>query len=122
MTPLIHFADPAPEAVLDHPRPDRLVRGNPDRLTWDRYTSPDGLTSVGEWACEPGAWRIAFAAGKEEFFHVLEGRMRIADAEGHWREYGPGDAGLIPAGFTGTFEVIERVKKRYVIVERPAVP
>ena len=31
---------------------------------------------------------------------------------------GPGEAGIIPAGFIGTFEVIERVRKRYVMLDR----
>ncbi len=119
MKPLIHFADPAPAPILDHPRPDRLIRGNPDRLTWERHTSNDGLCSAGEWQCEPGAWQIAFPTWKEEFFHVLEGRLRIADQDGLIREFGAGDAGVIPGGFQGNFEVVERVRKRYVIVERP---
>ena len=107
-------ADTAP--AYDHPRPDRLVAGNPLRTTWNHYER-DGF-SAGVWACEVGAWRIAFADGKDEFFHVLEGRIRISDQAGNAREFGPGDACVIPAGFTGVFEVLAPVKKRYVIVER----
>jgi len=49
---------------------------------------------------------------------VLAGRLRIVDTAGNAREFGPGDAGIIPAGFIGTFEVIERVTKRYVMLDR----
>ncbi len=105
--------------VFDHPREDRRVAGNPLRSTWSHYARAG--VDAGVWACEPGAWRIAFAEGKDEFFHVLEGRLRITDAAGGAREFGPGDACVIPAGFTGVFEVLEPVRKHYVLVDRAAM-
>jgi len=59
--------------------------------------------------------------GKDEFFHVLEGRIQITNAEGVAEQFGPGDAGVIPAEFTGVFEVLEPVRKHYVIIDRAAV-
>ena len=113
---LTTFTGATTPAEFDRPRPDRLVTGNPQRTTWNHYEHA-GL-SAGTWACEIGAWRIAFADGKDEFFHVLEGRIRISDDAGNAREFGPGDACVIPGGFAGLFEVLEPVKKHYVIVER----
>lgn len=114
------FAETHTPVAYDHPRPDRLVQGNPLRSTWNHYES-DGV-SCGVWACEPGAWRIEFAPGKDEFFHVLEGRLQITNAQGVVKAFGPGDAGVIPAEFTGVFEVLDRVKKHYVIIDRQAMP
>ena len=51
---------------------------------------------------------------------MLEGRLRITDASGHAREYGPGDAGVVPSGFEGSFEVLEAVRKHFVVVDRDA--
>lgn len=99
----------------DRPRPDRLISGNPLRTTWGSYESA-GM-SAGIWACEKGAWQIAFADDKNEFFCVIEGKIKITDANGHSKEFGPGDGCVIPSGFTGTFEVLEPVKKYYVIAE-----
>ena len=104
--------------VFDQPRPDRLVRGNPQRTTRNHYTNDRGEFDAGIWACEPGAWNIAFAPNKDEFFSVISGRLRITDAEGVAREFGPGESCVIPGGFTGTFEVLEAVQKYYVVVER----
>jgi len=116
---LIDFrTEPTPSH--DNPRPDRLVRGNPDRTTWTHYSAAQGDFDCGIWACEPGAWRIAFPAGKEEFFHVLSGRLRITSTAGDTREFGPGDACVIPAGFKGVFEVIETVRKYFVVIDRGA--
>lgn len=104
--------------TIDYPRQDRLVSGNPNRTTWNHYEA-QGVSS-GLWECEPGAWRIAFADDKDEFFHVISGRIRITDAHNVAREFGPGDACVIPAGFTGLFEVIAQVRKHYVIIDRAA--
>lgn len=117
MPQLTVFAEQQPAAAHDRPRSDRLVRGNPLRTTWEHYAAA-GL-NAGIWACEPGAWRIAFAPNKHEFFCVIEGRIRITGDDGAAGEFGPGEAGVIPAGFSGTFEVLERVRKHYVVVEGP---
>lgn len=121
MPRLIAFSAQQPTPSYDRPRPDRLVSGNPLRTTWEHFLSRSGDLSAGIWQCEPGAWQIAFPAGKDEFFCVIDGRLRITDADGQQHEFGPGAAGVIPAGFTGTFAVIETVRKHYVVVERPPV-
>lgn len=118
MSALIHFSDPAPIPTEDRPAADRAMGTPPRRLTTERYSAEDGALSIGEWSCEPGAWRIAFHPGRHEFFHVLSGRLRLIDDAGHAREFGPGDACVIPAGFTGVFEVLEPVTKRYVMLDR----
>ncbi len=120
MPPVIHFADPAPDPVEDRPAVSRAIGAPPRRLTAERYAAEDGALSMGDWQCEPGAWRIAFHEGRHEFFQVVSGRLRIIDTAGNAREFGPGDAGIIPAGFIGTFEVVEPVLKRYVMLDRPA--
>jgi len=104
--------------VLDHPRPERLVTGNPLRKTYSHYANAGGEVDAGIWECEPGAWKIDFAEKRDEFFHVLEGRIRITTEAGHAREFGPGMPCLIPAGFKGLFEVLEPVRKIYVMIER----
>mgnify|MGYP000905466078 FL=1 len=116
---LIHFSDPLPAPTTDRPSPDRAIGAPPLRTTWEAYAAADESLSIGEWACEPGHWTIAFHAHRHEFFHVLEGRLRIIDEGGFAREFAPGDACVIPAGFRGSFEVIERVRKRYVMIDVP---
>lgn len=118
MPALIHFSDPAPDPVEDRPAISRAIGSPPLRLTAERYSADHGALSIGDWSCPPGAWRIAFHAGRHEFFQVVSGRLRIVDTAGHAREFGPGDAGVIPAGFIGTFEVLEQVSKRYVMIDR----
>ena len=115
---VVRFDSPSGPAALDRPRPDRLVHGNPLRRTWTFYESSQGDVSSGLWHCEVGAWRIVFPAGKDEYFFVLEGRLRLHDAQGNCTEVGAGQGAVIPAGFEGVFEVLEPVRKHFVVVER----
>lgn len=108
-----------PEPVLDRPAPERCPGPPPLRSTWSVYQANGAGLDCGVWAAEPGAWRIAFHAGRHEYFHVLEGRIRITATDGEPREFGPGDACVIPAGFQGLFEVLAPTRKHYVMIDAP---
>jgi uncharacterized cupin superfamily protein len=110
---LLDHTDPL-AATLDRPRPDRLVAGNPLRQTWLLHEA--GPVSAGVWACEPGRWRIVFPATRQEYFHVLSGRVRLHGPSGA-TDIGPGQGGVIPPGFEGEFEVVEAVRKQFVLVD-----
>lgn len=102
--------------TLDFPRSDRLVNGNPKRLTTELYNHPN--MNFGLWECEVGAWNIEFAENKQEFFQIIEGSVHLHDTKtGEFIEIHTGDAGIIPPCFKGTFEVLEKVQKYYVVVE-----
>lgn len=115
---LVLFRDARCEPTVDHPRPDRLVRGNPARTTWNHYTDAGEKVFAGVWACEPGAWRVSYPASQDEFCSILEGRVRLTDLAGGVRELGPGDSFVVPGGFEGIWETLEPLRKLYVIVEK----
>ena len=112
-------AQPAGTPDTDHPKPERLVRGNPLRETWNRVDAalPAGQVFCGVWRCEPGRWRIAMGETERELFTVLLGRCRVHDALGGFEEVGPGEGLYIPPGFAGEFEVLEHLTKTYMIAE-----
>lgn len=117
---IIRFDPPAAEPVVDFPREERRVQGAPRRATWSLYESARGDLSCGIWQCEVGSWRIVFPPGEDEYFFVLEGRVRLHDAQGRITEVAAGQAAVIPAGFEGLFEVVEPVRKHFVVVTRDA--
>lgn len=100
--------------VHDQPREDRRVAGAPHRQTWTLHEA--GPMSAGVWACEVGRWRIAFPPGQQEYFHVLAGRVRLHGPAGAV-DIGPGQGAVIPPGFEGEFEVLEAVRKQFVLVD-----
>lgn len=103
---------------IDHPRPDRLRRGDPERRTWNLHTAPDERSFAGLWECDPGAWRVEIAPGQDELCTLITGRVRLTDDAGHSREFGPGDSFVLAGGFHGTWETLEAVRKVYMIVVR----
>jgi uncharacterized protein len=106
------------EPEADHPRAERLIEGNPRRDTWNLVdaTLAAGRLYCGVWRCEPGHWFIEMAAGEHELFTVLSGHCRVHAAAGGFEAVGPGEALYIPAGFRGSFEVLEPLTKTYAIV------
>jgi uncharacterized cupin superfamily protein len=106
------------EPETDHPRPERLIAGNPRRDTWNRVDADLGGSRLhcGVWRCEPGHWRIAMDEGEHELFTVLQGRCRVHRDDGSFLEAGPGEALFLPPGFRGSFEVLETLTKTYAIV------
>ena len=120
MSSVILFSQQTTSAEQDYPRPERRAAGNPLRTTWNHFTNDSGEVVAGVWASEVGSWRIEFGAHEDEFFFVTEGRCRIIDEAGNAAEAGVGESLVIPANFKGVFEVLESMKKHYVIVERKA--
>jgi uncharacterized cupin superfamily protein len=96
--------------------PEKLIAGNPRQTAWVEYQDPTGEFSVGLWASDVGEWRIRYT--EQEYCRILEGRSVITDEAGHAVTVGPGDEFTIPAGFVGTWRVLEPTRKRFVIHER----
>ncbi len=114
---LIDFREQATpvEAPFD---PARLVAGAPRATVDNRYSDPSQQFHCGIWASTPGTWRVSYS--EHEFCHLLEGRVRLTGDDGHSVEFRAGDAFVVPAGFSGTWETIEAARKYYSLYERSA--
>jgi hypothetical protein len=62
-----------------------------------------------------GKWRIRYT--EHELCVLFEGRVRIESISGEKHEFRAGDAFVVPAGFEGTWEVVEPCKKWYAVFE-----
>ena len=108
--------DPAAPGEAAGPRPQTILAGTPLARAANQYADERGEFVCGVWNCTPGRWRIRYT--EHEFCVILEGRVRIESAAGDSREFGPGDAFVVPAGFEGTWEVLEPCRKWYAVFER----
>ena len=105
----------ASEPVEYLPAAEKIVSGNPRQRVWSHYTDASQKFSVGVWECEPGAWRVRYT--EEEYCRIVTGRSLLTSADGVVREVVAGDEFVIPRGFEGVWEVVERTRKIYVIYE-----
>lgn len=101
-----------------HPAPERRLQGNPQLTVWPHYSDPSGQFSVGEWQGEVGSWRVQYT--EEEFCQIIEGVSTITADDGSAVTVRTGDRFVIPAGFQGTWQVLARTRKTYVVYERKA--
>ncbi len=89
-----------------------LLAGDPVQTLTRGYLSPCGLFSSGLWACTPGQWTVEY--DEVEYCEMLSGLCVMRDARGVEKVLRAGDRFVIPAGFRGTWEVVETCRKVFV--------
>ncbi len=97
------------------PPADRILAGVPQQIILDAYGSPDGKFSAGLWSGAPGRWRVAYS--EHELCHLLEGAVVLHGDDGSVARYSAGDSFVVPAGFTGDWEVTIAARKLYAIYQ-----
>ena len=112
---LVFFAGHEPEYSEALTPAEKCVRGQPLQRTWHHFTSRDEKFFAGIWEAEAGCWKVSYT--ENEFCQILEGHSILRDSVGNERTLQAGDNFVIPAGFSGEWEVIETTRKMYVIYE-----
>ena len=115
---VVRLQDPGRDSAAAEeylPAAEKIISGNPRQRIWSQYADATGKFFAGVWECQPGCWRISYT--EEEYCRILEGRSVITAADGAALEVGAGDEFVIPRGFAGTWEVLDRTRKFYVIYE-----
>ncbi len=113
--PLVSFRVPLPRGETYRPPTDRIVAGDPVQTAWTLFTSEDGRFCSGIWESKPGKWRCVFT--ENEFCQILSGVLIVTGDDGSKATYRAGDAFVSPAGFSGTWEVVEPVRKHFAVYE-----
>ncbi|AQS40763.1 MAG: Cupin superfamily protein [Candidatus Tokpelaia hoelldobleri] len=75
-----------------------------------------GKVTIGTWECTPYAEILAYPAATE-YATVLSGQVAITDDDGTVHTFGAGDSYVLKSGFSGHFEVLETLRKIYVLIE-----
>jgi uncharacterized protein len=111
----IKFVSEAEPKETYLPSDEKIVSGKPEQTLWNNYSSSDDKFHVGVWDSKAGRWNINYT--EYEFCHILEGESIIHDKNGTKLSIKAGDQFVIPAGFSGDWEVPNYCKKIYVIYE-----
>lgn len=89
------------------------IHGSPSTAS---HTLHDiGHMKVGCWTCTPGSFPVSKRPTTESF-HVLEGVFFLTNADGSARRCVAGDTVCLPKNWSGSWDVIETVKKLWVVV------
>jgi uncharacterized cupin superfamily protein len=97
------------------PAADRLIAGDPQQVVSNHFSDTTQQFHSGIWSSSSGKWRIQYS--ESEFCCLTRGRVALENLAGQRWEFGPGEAFVVPAGFEGTWQVIDDCTKFYAIFE-----
>jgi uncharacterized protein len=118
-TDLVLWQPGSVTAETSEPAADCRLGGHPVHSVRNLYADPTAQFFAGTWSSTVGRWRVRYT--EHEFCQLTRGRIRIESDAGRSWELGPGDSFIVPAGFTGVWDVLEPAEKMYVIFEpRPS--
>ena len=98
-----------------NPSPEKILSGIPRTRVSNQYADASQQFFCGIWTSTTGKWKVKYT--EHEFCVFIEGRVRLESVDGEKFDLRAGDACVVPAGFEGTWEVVEPCKKWYAIFE-----
>ncbi|AZC37776.1 cupin domain-containing protein [Pseudomonas chlororaphis] len=101
-------------ATLEHSAPVAVPLGSPVAVTSVTCVERNDGVETGIWECTPGRWRRQIVA--REFCHFIQGRCTFIPDNGEPLLIEAGDALMLPANSTGTWDIQETVRKTYVLI------
>ena len=117
---IVDFAQTSSETEHYRPAPHKVLKGDPEQQLRNHYASACGQFNAGVWEGEVGQWTVAYS--EHDYCEKLQGLALLRDAQGQAKTLRAGDRFVIPAGFSGTWEVLEPCRKVYVIFEQSPLP
>ncbi|NBA94408.1 cupin domain-containing protein [Pseudomonas sp. R5(2019)] len=112
---IIDFSQAATQAERYRPAAEKVLAGDPEQTVFHHYSSPCGQFGAGVWEGEKGHWTVNYT--EHEYCEIVQGVSVLRDHEGNAKTLRAGDRFVIPAGFRGTWEVLETCRKIYVMFE-----
>jgi uncharacterized cupin superfamily protein len=100
--------------VLQGPALESLS-GNPVTRVANYFNDTTQQFFAGRWSATRGKWRVRYT--ENELCVMTAGKVVIESESGERSSFGAGDAFVVPAGFAGTWEVLEDCSKIYAIFE-----
>ena len=97
---------------------EMIVGGSSAQRNWVHYSESSQQFTAGIWSSEPGFVSFeTIAYPFDDFMHLLSGKVKLTDIEGHVQIFSTGDIFLIPKGWRGTWETVEPTRKLYAKFE-----
>ncbi|MFQ3322994.1 MAG: putative cupin superfamily protein [Pseudomonadales bacterium] len=112
---VVFFNDAATLVDKYYAAEEKRVEGNPEQSLWNHYSDPSDQFHSGVWQAGVGRWKVNYT--EYEFCQILAGVSILHGSDGSSKKLVAGDNFIIPADFSGEWEVVEETRKIYVIFE-----
>lgn len=99
--------------------PAAVLAGFADELGAVHFESPDKSVVIGTWQSTPYAENLSYPGGTE-YSIILAGKVAITNPDGSVEAFEAGESYILPAGVEVRFEVLETMRKIYVLHTAPA--
>lgn len=113
---IVDFSQANVEPLRYLPAQEKILKGNPEQTLYNHYNSPCNQFNAGVWEGEVGQWAVNYT--EHEYCEIVQGVSVLRDEDGNAKTLRAGDRFVIPAGFKGTWEVLEACRKVYVVFDQ----
>jgi len=110
---ITHFKD-ALSSHLPYSSPVAVPLGEPVAVASTLSVERSDGVETGIWECTPGLWRRQIVS--QEFCHFVKGRCTFTPDNGETIHIEAGDALMLPANSAGIWNILESVRKTYVLI------
>lgn len=86
----------------------------PDSITKTTSVTTTDNIDIGIWECSPGTFKRQVM--EREFSHFIYGKGTFTTEDGNVLEFSGGDAIYFPENTHGTWEIIEPLRKSFIII------
>jgi len=94
---------------------DLVIAGDPRQQIANYFSDPTQQFHSGIWSSTRGKWRVRYT--ESELCVITAGKVLLIADDGTRNTFQQGDAFVVPAGYCGSWEVIEDCVKIYAIFE-----
>ncbi|HET9068756.1 MAG TPA: cupin domain-containing protein [Amaricoccus sp.] len=94
----------------------KVAAGAPEMASYFQFGKPGDPVVSGTWTSTVGTYHTTYDhPTMHEFVHMIEGKLVITPEGGAPVTLSEGDAFMVEPGFVGTWEVVEPVRKHFVL-------
>lgn len=95
---------------------ENVISGKPSHTIYVASEDPGGKFITKMYECSPGKFPVEpYFIDCYELAHILTGKLIVTDSDGNTQTYEAGDVFITPQGFTGTWEIVETMRKVFAI-------
>ena len=94
--------------------PEAILSGFAEEMGDVHFESPDGSLVIGTWQATPYAENLVYPNGTE-YSVILSGKVALTNPDGSVETFSAGESYVLPAGVPVRFEVLETMRKAYVL-------